>query len=269
MRPVGVRRELSEVLPGIRYGTGTKRSRYGADESSREPARGQIREVSVADRILVKNWERFQHYRNRRPPWIKLHRTLLDDPLFLRLPLASMALAPLLWLLASETDDGSIPVGADDLAFRLRISEKVVRDGLAGLIASGFLVCLQDASKMLAPCKQDATPERETEREGETETERECDASTTLATTTAKRFTPPTAEEVQAYLTELGERGFTGQTFVDYYQAKGWRVGASAMKDWRAAVRTWRARRKESQQPPARTTGRGGAPLPNLEDIPR
>ena len=30
-------------------------------------------------RLRIKNWAEFQHYRTRRPPWIKLHRGLLDD----------------------------------------------------------------------------------------------------------------------------------------------------------------------------------------------
>lgn len=55
-------------------------------------------------------------------------------------------------------------------------------------------------------------------------------------------FTPPSPEEVQAYLDSIGERRFTGEEFCDFYQAKGWMVGSNKMKDWRAAVRTWRRR---------------------------
>ncbi len=28
----------------------------------------------------IKNWDKFQHFKNRRPPWIKLHREILDQP---------------------------------------------------------------------------------------------------------------------------------------------------------------------------------------------
>jgi hypothetical protein len=49
----------------------------------------------------VKNWKTCQHYKKRNPPWIKLHRSTLDDLDFLKLPVASKALAPYLWLLAS------------------------------------------------------------------------------------------------------------------------------------------------------------------------
>ena len=57
--------------------------------------------------------------------------------------------------------------------------------------------------------------------------------------TSVKRFTPPTAEEVQAYCNERNN-GVDGQHFVDYYEARGWKIGGKQpMKDWKAAVRTW------------------------------
>src|SRR5215471_8722955 len=30
--------------------------------------------------IVVPNWEKFQHYKDRVPPWIKLHLEILDKP---------------------------------------------------------------------------------------------------------------------------------------------------------------------------------------------
>ena len=61
-----------------------------------------------------------------------------------------------------------------------------------------------------------------------------------------KRFSPPTTEEVKAYCLERGNR-VDAQRFVDFYTAKGWKVGKSPMKDWKAAVRTWeRSDTKES-----------------------
>ena len=116
--------------------------------------------------LKPKNWEKFQHYRDRCPPWIKLHRDLLNDRAYMNLPIASKAIAPLLWLLASESKDGSFNAASDELAFRLRIASKDIESGLKPLIDNGFFV---DASTMLAPCLQLAIPERETERETETE----------------------------------------------------------------------------------------------------
>lgn len=117
-------------------------------------------------KLIPKNWKAFQHYNDRCPPWIKLHRDLLNDRAFMSLPVASKALAPLMWLLASESKDGSFDASSEELAFRLRLSLGEVEAGLKPLINSGFFV---DASTMLAPCLQVAIPEREAEAEVETD----------------------------------------------------------------------------------------------------
>lgn len=55
------------------------------------------------------------------------------------------------------------------------------------------------------------------------------------------RFTPPTLEEVKAYC-QSRNNGINPERFVDFYESKGWMVGKSKMKDWKAAVRTWEQR---------------------------
>ena len=54
----------------------------------------------------------------------------------------------------------------------------------------------------------------------------------------AKRFIPPTLEEVQAYCKERNNN-VNAQRFIDYYTSNGWQVGKNKMKNWKAAVRTW------------------------------
>ena len=56
-----------------------------------------------------------------------------------------------------------------------------------------------------------------------------------------RRFTPPSREEVQAYIVEKGYN-VDAEAFIDFYTSKGWLVGKTPMKDWRAAVRTWAKR---------------------------
>jgi len=118
--------------------------------------------------LQPKNWAVFQHYKDRCPPWIKLHRDILNDRVFMCLPLASKALAPLLWLLASESKDGIFDGSLDELVFRLHITPKDYQDGVKPLIDKGFFVV---ASGVLAECYQDAIPETEGERETETKKE--------------------------------------------------------------------------------------------------
>ncbi len=53
----------------------------------------------------VKNFDRYQHYTDRNPPWIKLHRSLLTDYMFSTLSDAQKAHIMLLWLLASQNEN--------------------------------------------------------------------------------------------------------------------------------------------------------------------
>ena len=60
----------------------------------------------------------------------------------------------------------------------------------------------------------------------------------------APRFSPPSVDEVSAYCEERSN-GVDAQTFCDFYASKGWKVGNSPMKDWKAAVRSWERRERE------------------------
>lgn len=61
----------------------------------------------------------------------------------------------------------------------------------------------------------------------------------------ARRFTPPTVDDVRLYCQERGNQ-VDPQRFVDFYASKGWKVGSQPMKDWQACVRTWEQRDERS-----------------------
>lgn len=52
------------------------------------------------------------------------------------------------------------------------------------------------------------------------------------------RFVKPTVEEIKAYCEERNNR-VSPDDFFNFYESKGWLIGKSPMKDWKAAVRTW------------------------------
>lgn len=62
-----------------------------------------------------------------------------------------------------------------------------------------------------------------------------------------KRFTPPSVEEVGAYVDEK-QYNVDPESFVNFYESKGWKVGNQPMKDWKAAVRTWNKRHAAEQK---------------------
>jgi hypothetical protein len=61
------------------------------------------------------------------------------------------------------------------------------------------------------------------------------------------KFMPPTVEEVAEYCMERNN-GIDAEQFVDFYASKGWKVGRDKMTDWKASVRTWERRRKQSRE---------------------
>lgn len=69
--------------------------------------------------------------------------------------------------------------------------------------------------------------------------------------TPSKRFVPPTVDEVRAYCEER-KNNVDADSFVSFYESKGWMVGKNKMKDWKACVRTWERSRKNSGSAPAK-----------------
>jgi hypothetical protein len=113
--------------------------------------------------MKIKNWSKFQHFKDRKPPWVKLYRDLLDDIEWHELdPIAAKVLV-MLWLIASE-DEGSIPPNKQ-LAFRLRMSEKETEVCTSKL--SHWLE--QEDDNTISGRYQDDAPETETETETETD----------------------------------------------------------------------------------------------------
>ena len=110
----------------------------------------------------IRNWAKFQHFKDRNPPWVKLYKDVLDDPDWHELdPLAAKVLV-MLWLIASEDDSkqGTLPENKK-LAFRLRISEKNLCITLSQL--KNWLI--QDDIKVISSGYPTDAPETETETE--------------------------------------------------------------------------------------------------------
>ena len=63
----------------------------------------------------------------------------------------------------------------------------------------------------------------------------------------SSRFQKPSLEEIRQYCISRGNQ-VDPEQFFNFYESKGWMVGRSHMKDWRASVRTWEKREKEIPQ---------------------
>ena len=118
--------------------------------------------------IEICGWDKFQHYKKRNPPWVKLYAQILDDDDFDCLPDDSKLLFFCLLPFAARRDN-KIKLDFRWLQKKLPITTTITKETLQPLINAGFIACYQGDSVVLSSSTQDATPETETETETETE----------------------------------------------------------------------------------------------------
>jgi hypothetical protein len=199
----------------------------------------------------VKNWERFQHYKDRSPPWIKRHFEIMTSQDWVMLADASKLLMVICMLVASR-NEGKVP--ADPHYFK-RVAYLDKLPDFKPLLNCGFLENpLADASESKQTIA-DARPETET-----------------YSTETEDKKKPPTEVKKKIGLDELSvdhvadwlsaqrvrgkyighDEHFVLDQFKNYCQSKGKRYD-----DYVAGYRN--AFEWERCQPRAVTTG-GGQP---------
>jgi len=152
----------------------------------------------------------------------------------MRLPIASKALAPMLWLLASESKDGVFDGSLDELVFRLHITPKEYQDGVKPLIDNDFFILV---SGVLAERKQVAIPETEGETEGETETETKKKATSVappegVSDSVWQEFkslrkakkAPITQRAIDAISSEANKAGWTLEKALEECVVRGWQA---------------------------------------------
>jgi len=98
----------------------------------------------------------------------------------------------------------------------------------------------------IIPCKK---PNKETNRKPTPEKEIELEIDKELNKETEKeerkRFTPPSREDIETFTNE-NQCHIDIDTFLDYYNSNGWKIGKNKMSDWKATVRNWHRRDKDS-----------------------
>jgi hypothetical protein len=126
--------------------------------------------MSKNEFLSLKHLERFQHYKNRNPTWVKLYYSLLDDPEFIALG-EQDRLHYIMCILIASRCDNRIPNDPSYLARMMRLPGEI---DVTPLIDAGFLIASRKhrAIKPLAVREQHPCSEKETEKETERETEK-------------------------------------------------------------------------------------------------
>lgn len=103
--------------------------------------------------IVIVDWHRFQHYKDRWPPWIKNYCELLHDPEYLDLPEGTRSLLHGLWLIYASSH-ARVPLDTRSLSRQLQL--RVTMAQLERLRDAGFIEF--SASAPLSDCEHDASP---------------------------------------------------------------------------------------------------------------
>lgn len=177
-------------------------------------------------RYRFANWGEYQHYKDRCPPWIKLHHSLITSEVWVMGNDASRALAVACMLLASRdiANDGSFN---GDPEYIKRFAYLNSKPDFEHLIKHGFIELVQDASSTLAKCNTEKSRE---------ETETECVPKKTsrkkTQTTIPKDFA--ISDEVRAWAKENGHSRLEERLshFITVSKAKAYEYA-----DWDSAFR--------------------------------
>lgn len=142
-------------------------------------------------------------------------------------------------LLEERDGDGFLPEAANSIGSETKSNVyKRQRKALVGSIPTQ----IQPPSNHI-PIEIDIEEDIDKEKELEVSAD---DSADTPRKRYERRFKKPTIEEVIAYCKERNNN-VDPQRFWDFYEAKGWKIGKSPMKDWKACVRTWE---KDGQSKP-------------------
>lgn len=112
---------------------------------------------SMTEWIVIPKWDEFQHYKNRDPSWIKLHRSLASDPAWIGLSGHDRAVLVGLWL---EYASSNCQVRLDTRSITRRLALRVTTATIERLNHAGFIEV--SASKPLAQCYSRVREEKET-----------------------------------------------------------------------------------------------------------
>lgn len=168
--------------------------------------------------ISIKNWDEFQHYKDRNPPWIKFYHSLLDDYEYSCLQDDSKLLLISLYLLAAKTSN-KIPYDLKWIQTKAMLNKK---PKLQPLIDFGFIFIDEIDSEMLSQCKQDASLRREEKNKRREE---------------KSKFIPPTLDDVIRYFQEKGYSTEIAKKAFEYYDAGNWHDrNGDKVKSWKQKI---------------------------------
>lgn len=186
--------------------------------------------------------------------WIKLHRSIVDKPIWKQSTAEQKVVLITILLLANhkrsewEFEGKTFMCEAGQFITSLAtLSEKCgkgisiqnVRTALTRFEKLGFLTNRSTKTGRLITVENWGMYQAETENQQSNQQKPNKDLTPNKNDKNVRNtFIPPTVEDVRAYCRDRNNT-VDPEAFVAHYQSNGWMVGKNKMKDWKAAVRTW------------------------------
>jgi len=121
--------------------------------------------------LQFRNWEKFQHYHNRKPPWVKLYWSFLCSPNVY--PLSDVCKYHVIAIMSlASQHDNKIPFNKAWISHAIHANSRINWDSV---LSCDMIDIIDDASTTLADCKQSAILEKRRERDREEEDSAEVD----------------------------------------------------------------------------------------------
>ena len=138
-------------------------------------------------------------------------------------------------LLERADETGQLSISIRGFADEMKVSYQTVRSALSKLLDNAIINAIATQRlTQITICDFDSY----TDAPRKSPRKVNAPPNAIINKTKSAKFTPPTDEEVAAYVAEKGYH-FNPEQFVPFYQSKDWMIGKNPMKDWRAACRTW------------------------------
>ena len=157
----------------------------------------------------------------------------------------------------SQDGDSRFSGSQNYLARKAKCSRRKVVNCLENLLSKGFIEKFDVNVRGVHLCEYtfkasafDAQGVNQVHRGCECDAHNNIDDNIDINTLSIKKntkFQKPSLDEIRVYCQERGNQ-VDPEKFFNFYESKGWVVGKSPMKDWKAAVRTWEQRRLETSR---------------------
>lgn len=152
----------------------------------------------------------------------------------------------------SQDGESTFSGAQNYLARKAKCTRRKVTMALPRLVSKGYIIKIDKEVRGIKLCEYKVSP-MFTGCECHSQGGCECGAHNnidnnidiSLSIKSSPKFKKPSLDEIRDYCLSRSN-SVDPEQFYNFYESKGWMVGKTPMKDWKASVRTWEKREKDA-----------------------